>query len=231
MGKTLRFVGAIPSFFVIEYKQKEVVMDQLITGKFIAQVRKEAGLTQKQLADALLISDKTVSKWECGNGLPDVSLMLPLCEILGITVNELLTGKRLTPSEYQKNAEVNIVRLIKEKEEWKFRMIIECVVIFLTLLSAITLIEIAGLLEMETKLRIVLIVIAVVIMIVGIGVAAALEMRHAVFECRHCKERFIPTNTAYIMGAHTITRRRLKCPKCGRKSWCIRRSSLSNDEE
>ena len=69
-------------------------MDQLKTGKFIAEMRKSKGLTQKQLADALLISDKTVSKWECGNGLPEVSLMLPLCEILGITVNELITGKR-----------------------------------------------------------------------------------------------------------------------------------------
>ena len=80
-------------------------MDQLKIGKFIAQTRKEKGLTQKQLADALMISDKTVSKWECGNGLPEVSLMLPLCEKLGITVNELLSGKSLTSSEYQKNAE------------------------------------------------------------------------------------------------------------------------------
>ena len=77
-------------------------MDQLKIGKFIARTRKEKGLTQKQLADALLISDKTVSKWECGNGIPEVSLMMPLCETLGITVNELLSAKRLSTSDYQK---------------------------------------------------------------------------------------------------------------------------------
>ena len=65
-------------------------MDQLKTGIFIAEMRKSKGLTQKQLADALLISDKTVSKWECGNGLPEVSLMLPLCELLGIECIEFL---------------------------------------------------------------------------------------------------------------------------------------------
>ncbi len=93
-------------------------------------MRKEKGLTQRALADKLLISDKTVSKWECGNGLPEVSLMMPLCEILGITVNELLTGKRLDSSEYQQNAEENIMKLIEEKNEAKFRLIIEAIVIF-----------------------------------------------------------------------------------------------------
>ena len=79
-------------------------MDQKKTGAFIAQMRKEKGLTQAELADLLLISDKTVSKWETGKGLPEVSLMLPLCETLGISVNELLTGAKLSPAEYQKNA-------------------------------------------------------------------------------------------------------------------------------
>lgn len=54
-------------------------MDQIKIGKFIADMRKEMNMTQKQLADALSISDKTISKWECGKGLPEVSLMLPLC--------------------------------------------------------------------------------------------------------------------------------------------------------
>ena len=205
-------------------------MDQLKTGKFIAQMRKERGLTQKQLADALLISDKTISKWECGNGLPEVSLMLPLCEKLGITVNELLSGKRLSPSDYQKNAEENIMRLIKEKEEAKFRLIVEAVVVFITLLAAITLILTAEIAEISVGWRIALIAIAVVVIVTGIAVAAALEMRSAVFECKKCGERFTPTKTAYIMGAHTITRRHLKCPKCGKRSWCKRCLSEEKDD-
>lgn len=206
-------------------------MDQLITGKFIAQMRKERGLTQRQLADALLISDKTVSKWECGNGLPDVSLMLPLCELLEITVNELLTGKRLTPSEYQKNAENNIMQLIKEKEEAKFRIILGAIVAGLTLVAGVALILVAGLTEISNSIRVLLIVLAVVIMFGGLGVSLVLDMRRATFECRRCGKRFIPTPGAYIMGMHTIKTRYLKCPECGKRSWCIRRLSLSEDEK
>ena len=77
-------------------------MDQIKIGKFIAQMRKDQGLTQRQLAELLSISDKTVSKWECGKGLPEASLMLPLCEALHMTVNDLLTGEKVSPSEYQK---------------------------------------------------------------------------------------------------------------------------------
>ena len=78
-------------------------MDQIKIGKFIAQMRKDQGLTQRQLAELLSISDKTVSKWECGKGLPEASLMLPLCDALHMTVNDLLTGEKVSPSEYQKN--------------------------------------------------------------------------------------------------------------------------------
>ena len=206
-------------------------MDQLKIGKFIAQMRKEKGLTQRELADKLFISDKTVSKWECGNGLPEISLMMPLCEILGITVNELLTGKRLTSSEYQQNAEENIMKLIKEKNEVKFRLIIEAAVVFLTLIPAITIIMIASYFELPTPYRILLIVLACIIMVGGIAIAAALEMRDAVFECKRCNKRFIPTKGAYIMGAHTITRRRLRCPHCGVKSWAKRCFTIEDTDE
>lgn len=68
-------------------------MDQIKIGKFIANMRKDQNITQKQLADSLSISDKTVSKWECGKGLPEVSLMLPLCDILQISINECFQVK------------------------------------------------------------------------------------------------------------------------------------------
>lgn len=92
-------------------------MDQVKIGKFISQMRKEKGLTQKQLGEELLISDKTVSKWETGKGMPEVSLMLPLCEKLGINVNELLTGERIPDEDYKKKAEENIMNIMREKEE------------------------------------------------------------------------------------------------------------------
>ena len=71
-------------------------MDQICIGKFIAEERKKKGYTQRHLSEKLGISDKTVSKWERGNGFPEVSLLLPLCEELDISVNELLSGKRVS---------------------------------------------------------------------------------------------------------------------------------------
>ena len=205
-------------------------MDQLEIGKFIAQMRKEKGLTQCEVAEKLLISNKTVSKWECGNGLPEVSLMMPLCALLGITVNELLSAKRLTTFEYQKSAEANIMKLIKEKEEIKFRMIIEVVVIVLTLLSGGTMVAVSSIAELDLWVRITLNVIAVIVVISGIIVAAALEMRQAVFECKKCHKRFIPTKFAYLMGMHTITKRHLRCPHCNKCSWCKRCMTIEEFE-
>lgn len=198
-------------------------MNQIKTGKFIAEMRKDKELTQRQLADKLNISDKTVSKWETGKGRPEVSLMLPLCEILEISVNELLTGERLTESDYKKNAEANIMDLIKEKEENKKKLILSMAVCFLTILASVTLIMVAGYLKMENWVRVVLVAISIVIMIGGIAVACALEMQAGTFECKHCKTRFVPTAGAYIAGPHTITTRYLKCPECGKKSYCKRR--------
>ena len=90
-----------------------MVQAQEKIGKFILELRKQKGMTQKELAEKVGVSDKTISKWECGNGFPDATLMLPLCNALGITANELLSGKRLkTDKEYKVDAEKNIVALI-----------------------------------------------------------------------------------------------------------------------
>lgn len=91
-------------------------MDQIKIGKFIASCRKEKGMTQQQLADILEVSDKTISKWECGRGLPEVQFMIPLCNLLGINVNELLSGEKLSVDEYPQKAEENMMGLIKEHE-------------------------------------------------------------------------------------------------------------------
>ena len=89
-------------------------MDQIKIGKFIAEMRKEQNLTQQDLAEKLGISNKTVSKWECGNGMPDYAVMESLCNVLNINVNELLSGERLHSQEYGKKAEENIISLIQE---------------------------------------------------------------------------------------------------------------------
>lgn len=195
-------------------------MDQVKIGKFIQTLRKEQSLTQRELADRLCISNKTISKWETGNGLPDIDLMLPLCELLQISVNELLSGERLDENKYHKKAEENIMDLLKEKAEAKKKIVMSVVICAVTLLAGVTLAVLAGLLDMPTWLRIVLIVIAVLIAGTGIGLACELDRDAGVYECPHCHEKFVPTMKAYILGAHTFTKRRLTCPSCGKRNYC-----------
>jgi transcriptional regulator with XRE-family HTH domain len=90
-------------------------MNQEAIGGFIATCRKDKELTQMQLAEKLNITNRAVSKWETGKSVPDSSIMLDLCEILGITVNELLSGERITMEDYQKEAERNLIDLQTKK--------------------------------------------------------------------------------------------------------------------
>lgn len=91
-------------------------MNQIETGKFIAECRKEKKLTQAQLAEKLNITDRAISKWETGKSMPDSSIMLELCQILGITVNELLSGKKVPMESLEKKADENLIAL-KRKDE------------------------------------------------------------------------------------------------------------------
>lgn len=195
-------------------------MDQNKTGKFIAGERKRKALTQKQLAEALGISDKTISKWERGGGFPEVSLLLPLCRELDITVNELLAGERVAEEDYKKKAEENMMNLVKEAQESKKKIILSALVAALAILAALPLVVVAGALEMETWLRCLLIGIGLVVVVLGIIIACVLDRDAGAFECPECHERFVPEMGAYIMGPHTITKRKLRCPKCGAVKYC-----------
>ncbi|MCI9134108.1 MAG: helix-turn-helix transcriptional regulator [Lachnospiraceae bacterium] len=99
-------------------------MNQTEIGKFIAQCRKEKKLTQAQLAEKLGITDRAVSKWETGKGMPDSSLLLELSEILGITVNELLSGARISEEAYEKKADENLIALKKTDESNRTRNVL-----------------------------------------------------------------------------------------------------------
>lgn len=198
-------------------------MDQIKIGKFIAEIRKSKNITQKQLAEKLSISDKTVSKWECGKGLPDVSLMLDLCEELEITVNDLLTGERVSEIDYQNKAEENMMNLIKENQENKKRMILSVICGVITIIAVCSLVVIAAYIEMPVMARIGVLVLALVTAVAGIGAAAVLEVKAGYYECPHCKALFVPTMSEYVKGYHTITRRRLTCHECGKTSMCKHR--------
>lgn len=111
-------------------------MNQEKIGKFIANCRKEQKLTQEQLAERLNITYKAVSKWETGKGMPDSSIMMDLCNILEISVNELLSGEKLNDKIAKDIADENLIRLSKEKEaiftssRWGFAMSLILVLIY-----------------------------------------------------------------------------------------------------
>ena len=198
-------------------------MDQVKIGKFIAEERKSQTLTQRQLADTLSISDKTVSKWETGKGLPEVSLMLPLCSALHITVNELLTGTRISENDYQQKAEENIMNLMTENEENKRNMTLSVICGIITIIAVVSLVVISAYIAMPTIVRVVLIIAAVATAAVGIGAASVLEAKAGYYECPHCKALFIPTVKQFVKGYHTITKRRFVCPECGKVGMCRKR--------
>lgn len=198
-------------------------MEQRKIGKFIATERKTQGFTQRQLADQLGISDKTVSKWETGKGLPEVSLMIPLCETLHITVNDLLSGERVSESDYQKKAENNMMDLIKENEENKKQMILSVICGTITIIAVCSLVIIASYMDLPVPIRVLLIVIACITAVFGIAAAAMLDIKAGYFECPHCKALFVPTMGEYVKGYHTITKRRLTCPECGKTGMCRHR--------
>ncbi len=195
-------------------------MDQIQTGRFIAEERKKHGYTQRQLADLLGISDKTISKWETGNGFPEISLLLPLCSELDMNVNELLSGERLSEADYKQKAEENMVNMISETQENKNKIIVECMICAISVLAGVTLILLSGLLNMEMWLRVLLVVISALIIIVGISAAVILDIQAGAFECPNCNNRFVPTTKEYVFSVHTLTKRKLTCPKCGKRAYC-----------
>lgn len=205
-------------------------MDQVKIGRFIADERKKKGYTQKQLSEKLEISDKTISKWERGNGFPEVSLLLPLCNELEITVNELLSGERVTQQNYQKKAEENMVNMIREKEENTQKTVLTVIIGVISTITFLTLILMVCFYTevIELPVKIFLVIIAVCIFSVGISIAMWGERKIGYFKCKKCNKLFTPTFMSYTFAMHMITTRYLKCPYCDTKSWC--KKVMAKDE-
>lgn len=144
-----------------------------------------------------------------------MSLLLPLCSELDITVNELLSGERVSEEDYRRKAEENMVNLVKEAQESKKKIILSAMVAILVIVAATPLFVLAGAVEIDTWIRVILIVIGFFVIVIGIAIACILDRDAGAFECPECKNRFVPEMGAYIMGPHTITKRKLVCPHCG----------------
>ena len=107
-------------------------MNQVKIGKFIQELRKEKKLTQEDVAKRLGVTDRAISKWENGRGLPDYSLLKPLCELFDISVNELLSGKHILEKDYKRVSDENIVNSLNNNKKVKKNYIL---IIFIMILS------------------------------------------------------------------------------------------------
>ena len=195
-------------------------MDQIKIGKFIAECRKKAKLTQMQLAERLGITDRAVSKWERGLSLPDASIMLELCDILEISVNDLLCGEKISMDNYNKELENNLLEVIKQKQEADKRLLrLEVFVGVISTAILFTLIFVAAFVEMATWLRITLIVLGFVMFLAGCFYAVRIEQVAGYYECKECGNRYIPTYKAVNMAPHMGRTRYMRCPECNKKTW------------
>lgn len=196
-------------------------MDQIKIGKFIAECRKEKKLTQAQLAERLGITDKAVSKWERGLSLPDSSIMLELCTLLGITVNELLSGEEISmENQNQKNEEL-LLEMSKELERknktiWNTMWVIMGVCM-LGLFAG--LFAVAHFMQ-EGPWMLVAILGLCVLFLIPCFYALKLEVSVGAYKCRNCGHEIVPTYREALWAMHMGTTRYLKCPACGKRTWC-----------
>lgn len=189
-------------------------------GKFIAECRKKKNLTQMQLAEKLNITDRAISKWECGRAMPDSSIMLELCEVLGISVNELLTGEELEMEKYNKQTELNLIELVKQKEESDKRLLnIEIVLMTMSIAFFIAIIAVISFVEMPLWAKILIGIGGFIQLLVATLISFRIEQKAGYYECQECHHRYVPTFKQSYFAPHKGRTKYMKCPCCGKKTW------------
>lgn len=195
-------------------------MDQVKIGRFIAQRRKAQGLTQMQLADKLNITDRAVSKWETGKALPDTSIMLELCRLLEITVNDLLCGEIVTMENYNKELENNLLEMIKQKEQADKRLLtLEIVMGIVCILPLLAATVVAMTVPMEESAAAIMVGASLIPLLIATPFALKIEQTAGYYHCRKCGHKHVPTFNSVLWAMHMGRTRLMKCPQCGKWSW------------
>ena len=196
-------------------------MDQIKIGKFIADCRKKQNLTQSQLAEKLDITDRAVSKWENGRAMPDVSLMLKLCGILKISVNELLIGEVIDIENSNKKDEQLLLAMAKEVES-KNKIIWTSmwVIMGVSMIALFAGLFLTAFLVPEGPWQLVTILVICVVFLIPCFYALKLEVSVGAYKCKNCGHEFVPTYKEALNAMHRGTTRYLKCPECHKRSWC-----------
>ena len=195
-------------------------MDQLKIGKFIAQRRKDQGLTQMQLAEKLNITDRAVSKWETGKAMPDSAIMLELCDVLQITVNDLLNGEIISMENYNKKMEQQLLEVIAQKEA-SDKQILRLGVVMLVLSSILYLVLILIPYVLAPEYRwLSFISYSLALLTLGFDLFfQRLDQRVGYFQCKHCGHSYTPTYFTVFWAWGGLRKKYMRCPKCQKKSW------------
>ena len=196
-------------------------MDQIKIGKFIAECRKNVNLTQMQLSEKLGITDKAISKWERGISMPDTSIMLELCDILGISVNELLSGEKISMENNDKKNEQLMLDMAKELERknktiWNAMWTIMTV----SIIGLIGGLALVAFFVPEGPWMAVAIITLCVLFMVPCFYALKLEVSVGAYKCKNCGHEIVPTYKQALNAMHRGTTRYLKCPQCHKRTWC-----------
>ncbi len=198
-------------------------MDQVKIGKFIAECRKKVNLTQMQLAEKLNITDRAVSKWETGKAMPDSSIMLELCHVLKISVNDLLSGEAVTIvtiDNYKKELENNLLEMVKQKEDNDKRLLrMEIIMGIISIVPLLISTVIVSAVPMEEWLGGVIVGTSFIPLLIATPFALKIEQEAGYYACAACGHRYVPAYKHVFMAAHIGRTRYMKCPICGKKSW------------
>ena len=196
-------------------------MNQIKIGRFIAESRKKVNLTQMQLAEKLNITDRAVSKWETGKTMPDSSVMLELCDILKINVNELLYGEKISmENSNQKNEQLLLDMTKKVEEQNKTIWNAMWTIMTVSMIGLIGGLAIIALFMSEGPWMLVAILTLCVFFLIPCFYALKLEVSVGAYKCKNCGPEIVPTYMQALNAMHRGTTRYLKCPKCNKRTWC-----------
>lgn len=196
-------------------------MDQVKVGKFIAECRKKQNLTQIQLSEKLGITDRAVSKWETGKAMPDSALMLELCDILGITVNDLLNGEVVSAEEYNKKLEQQLLEMVKQKEHTdKSLMGMQVVLSTVSVILYFGSFAIALFGDWGIDLYLVIMSTALVLSVAIDMVAFRLVYKAGFYRCQKCGHTYIPPfKTVFFAFSFSGRNQYFCCEKCRKRAW------------
>lgn len=197
-------------------------MNQEKIGRFIAELRKEKNMTQQELADKLNITDRAISHWENGRSMPDAGVILELCKILNINVNELLSAKKIKEDKYNERAEESLLEMRREIETQNKRILtLNKIIINLAIIIFVVIGLAATFIEMSMLIRNIIIAVDLVMLILVGFFTLNILQKTGYYECQECKHQYIPryTQMFFSMSGITNTNWRIKCPKCKKKCW------------